>query len=34
METRKILQSGWTLKGKIWTKLNPFWKWALLQTIY
>ena len=24
METRKKLQSGWTLKGKIWTKLDPF----------
>ena len=24
MKTRKKLQSGWTLKGKIWTKLDPF----------
>ena len=24
METRKKLQSGWTPKGKIWTKLDPF----------
>ena len=24
METRKKLQSGWILKGKIWTKLDPF----------
>ena len=31
METsKKRIQSGWTLKGKNLTKLDPFWKWALL----
>ena len=30
MKTSKKLQTGWTLKGKNWIKLDPFWKWALL----